>query len=452
MFNTFIDSLPAYRRTNWRTWDYSILNNSPVIHRQSNIDHLLYSRLVITADTETSKGEGTEDNHIVIWAVHIQFEHNLIVTLYGRKPSELPLCLQKIKNNIPANKMYVFWHNLGYDWVFTRKFILKNWDVPEYQLNLKPHCPILIEFMNGITMRDSLPLAQRSLDKWGADLCIEHSKRSGSWDYDKIRHQQGTKITSREMGYLEYDVLALGDCLQKTMDTLKCNITTLPYTATGIPRRDTRRIGKKNHAKHTYNNCKQTYDEYIMSEKTYHGGYTHANRYFIDYLVQRSADDPVKCKDFNSSYPARLILDKMPMEGWTHDEDFTIEDIVEASDDYAFMFNLHIVNADLKNGIVMPVLQFSKCTDVLNGLNDNGRLLHADIVEIPVTEIDLKIILEQYTYSKIWATDIMYAEKDYLPRWLTDYIYSLYEDKCKLKGGDPVIYDIQKAKLNSVYG
>lgn len=447
MFKKFIKELPAYTCIPWRMWDFSILNNSPVIHRQSNKDSLLYSRLIITADTETSKGEGTQDNHVVIWAIHIQFNHQLIVTLYGRKPSEFADCIQTLKNSIPANKIYVYFHNWGYDWTFLRKFLIGKFLKPNYQLNLKPHCPLLIEFDNGVIFRDSLPLAQRRLEKWAVDLHTEHVKRSGDWDYSLKRHQN-TPISGLELGYLEGDVVTLGDCIQKTMDILNCNITTLPYTATGMPRRDVQRIGRKNKAKQKYNNRKQTFEEYIFSEKVYHGGYSHGNRHYIDYVVNK----PVECYDFSSSYPSVLIYEKYPAEGWTHTDDYTADDIIAEMDDYAFMFNLHLFNVNLKPGIVMPALQFSKADKVINAVNDNGRLLACDYIQIPITEQDLYIIMQQYDYDKITVSNVHFAEKDYLPRWLTDYIYSLYKDKCELKGGDPVLYDIQKSKLNSVYG
>ena len=39
-----------------------------------------------------------------------------------------------------------------------------------------------------------------------------------------------------------------------------------------------------------------------------------------------------------------------------------------------------------------------------------------------------------------------------MPRWFTDYVYQCFVDKTMLKGGDPVLYSIAKAKLNSLYG
>lgn len=44
------------------------------------------------------------------------------------------------------------------------------------------------------------------------------------------------------------------------------------------------------------------------------------------------------------------------------------------------------------------------------------------------------------------------AVKAYLPRWFTDYVFRLFSEKCTLKGKDPVLYAIAKARLNALYG
>ena len=447
MYKRWLKKLPVYSMCHWDKWAfYNCLNDSPVIHRQSNIDPLLYSRLIITADTETSKGEGTEHNHIVIWSITISYKDRKIVTLYGRKPSEFVKCLTKVKDNIPCNRMYVFFHNLSYDWTFLRRYILNMYGRPDYQLNLKPHAPLLIEFNNGIIIRDSLALGQRTLAKWAADLKCEDHKRVNDWDYQKIRHQN-TRLTQAEMGYMEADTVVLGQCINKTMELLNCNITTLPYTATGIPRRDIKRIGKKHNAKGKYNTCLMEYDDYVFAEKVYHGGYSHANRFYVGQLIKGN----IQAFDFSSSYPSVLLTEKYPTDTFMP-IDIDADEIIKLMDEYAFMFNLILVNPVLKMGQPMPVLQLSKCETIVNPLIDNGRVIEASYIKLPITEQDLYIIMQQYNYDAIYTTDVRVAAKAYLPRWLTDYIYQLYYDKCTLKGGDPVIYDIQKAKLNSVYG
>ena len=130
------------------------------------------------------------------------------------------------------------------------------------------------------------------------------------------------------------------------------------------------------------------------------------------------------------------------------------EFILKHADKYAFMFKLIMVKPKLiSNDISMPVLQASKCTKLINPVLDNGRILCAEYLEIYLNEIDLQVIAKQYDLTKRAAvTEVYYAVKDYLPKWFTDYVYECFEAKCKLKGGDPVLYSIAKSRLNALYG
>ena len=132
--------------------------------------------------------------------------------------------------------------------------------------------------------------------------------------------------------------------------------------------------------------------------------------------------------------------------------DCCIDDILE-DDSAAYMFKLIGIDVKLKDyRFPMPALQYSKTVRCINPIVDNGRLLECDYVEIYLNEIDLSVINAQYEFKQHICIEVMAAYKDYLPRWLTDYIYQLFEQKTRLKGGDPVAYAIAKSMLNSVYG
>ena len=104
--------------------------------------------------------------------------------------------------------------------------------------------------------------------------------------------------------------------------------------------------------------------------------------------------------------------------------------ILKQKDKYAFLFKLVLRNPKLKNDdIVMPVLQFSKCTKIINPVTDNGRIIRCDFCEIAMNEVDLALLDAQYDLSGGAAIfDLYYCHKDYLPRWFTDYVYYRYED------------------------
>lgn len=446
----------TYQRVFWTEYDYSQLKVIPKKSLRGNGEKNTYNDVICMIDTETSKKPGVEkivqNNHVVVWSLAMMSYDHLICCLWGDDPEDFIKCIDKIKKQLPGHYFYLYVHNLSYDYVFLRKFMFKAWSFPKKALNTKPHYPIRIEFENGIQLRDSLILAQRSLDKWGRDLDVEHKKAVGQWDYDKIRNQHAKDIyTEDEIEYFCNDVICGVECINKTMRTLNKNISSMPYTATGIPREEVRELAKQNRGHDRFLRRESGYEVLKLLEDCFHGGYTHANRHLLDETIKGD----IKCYDFSSSYPFVMLSEKFPMEKFTPIE-LTPEEILKESHNYAFIFYLVLYKPILKSDdIVMPFIQNSKCRRTLEAVVDNGRILQADLVIIPVTELDFKIIQSQYDYDDIKISDCYFAVKDYLPKWFRDYIYSLYKDKCELKVRDPfdpVLYAIQKAKLNSLYG
>lgn len=435
-----------YKLTEWQEFNYNILSNVMYSARRGRGSNNTVNECIIMCDIETSKKPASSDNHVVAWTMSIRWEHINIVTLYGHKPSEFCRCLRKVHEALNGFETIYYWHNMAYDWVFIRKFMFNEFGYPVEQLNTKPHYPILIKWGNGITFKDSLILAQRSIEKWGKDMDVEHQKAIGKWDYDKLRNQSD-EFTADELEYIEHDTLAGVECIDKLMQMIhKSNIYAIPYTATGIPRADIKAIGAEHKARDRFKKAAMDYADYIIATLVFHGGYTHANRYLIDVLI----DVLVQCYDFSSSYPYCVLSEKYPAERFSKLDNKPIQYILDNADDYAFMFKLtlvHPVIKDLHNP--MPVLQYSKCVASINPILDNGRILEAEYIEIYINEIDLELINAQYNYDKHICSEIRVAHKDYLPRWFTDYIYKLYTDKCTLKSADKVAYNLSKAKLNA---
>lgn len=431
-------------------FDFKRLQYINTIKRAGRGSNDLFNDAVIMADTETSKRKAGYicENYVVAWTISIRAYSSNICTLYGSRPDEMVQTFRKIQQAMEGDKTIIYFHNLSYDYVFLRQFLFEEYGTPRHQLNTKPYYPIFIDFPN-LQLRDSLILAQRSLEKWGNDLKVEHAKASGKWDYDKVRNQSDLdNLTPDELEYIEHDTLCGVECIDSTMQALHKKIYSIPYTATGIPREEARKRGKKNRARDYFLRTCPDYQTQMLQEWVYHGGYTHGNRHCIGWHYKASG------RDFVSSYPTALLLGKYPAEAWHRIEDLTLDDIIKGSDTYAFMFHLKMKKPHLKDDwIPMPVLQYSKCTGVINPVLDNGRILCAAYAEIFTNEIDLKTILEQYDFQEPPTVEFVhYARKDYLPRWFTDLVYDLFVNKTRLKGGDPVLYAIAKAMLNSLYG
>lgn len=447
-----------YECTKWNEFDFSIFDQIMYKYKRGRGSNDSYNDCIVMADTETSKKAPNKkdekgkyipvENHVVAWTISVRAFDVNICTLYGNKPSEFCECLKNMKDRMPGTLLYLYFHNLCYDYLFLRKFLFKYFGTPEKQLNTKPHYPILLQFENGIIIKDSLILAQRGLEKWASDMDVEHKKAVGKWNYDKIRTQNEI-FTPDEIEYIEHDTLSGVECIQKTLDILHKDISSIPYTATGIPREEVRNRGKEHNAHDQFVRQAFTWEQQQIAEMVYHGGYTHGNRHLIE-EVQKGM---IKCYDFASSYPFVLLSEKYACEKFVKTDDCCIDFILENAERYAYMFELVLVDVRLKSDdIVMPALQLSKATNIINPIVDNGRIIAADMMSIWITEQDLIVIHKQYVYKNHICKNVNVACKDYLPRWFTDYIFKLFEDKTMLKGGDKVLYSIAKAKLNSCYG
>ena len=453
-------------------FNYEILNNIMYVTRSGRTKKkTTYNNCIIMCDTETSKkclknsdqkarldsGFTARECHVVAWTISIRAFNMNICTLWGHKPSTFAQTLHKIHTQMMGDITICYFHNLSYDHWFLRRFLYKELGKPCKYLNIKSHYPLFLRFECGIEIRDSLILAQRKLESWADELNVEHKKACGYWNYNKFRTQK-QKYTKRELEYIEHDTLAGVECIDKLMINLNKKVYSMPFTSTGIIRKDLQEIGKAHNAHDFFLSVAPSYDEYLIFTKGFHGGYVHANRFYIDTLITEDIFGLVQCGDFMSSYPFSLLAFKYPMEKFHHMEDCTASDILRSCESCAFIFKFVSYNIELRNpNTSSPSLQFSKCIEksVVNPVIDNGRILKASYLEIYLTEIDLQVIHNQYKAESHTCTGVMYAHKDYLPRWFTDYIYEWFKKKCELsfeKKTKPVDYSISKTKTNGCYG
>lgn len=211
------------------------------------------------------------------------------------------------------------------------------------------------------------------------------------------------------------------------------------------------KLAKKNKQRDLFLRIVPTFNQQDKLECIYHGGYTHANYDIIGWLLS-----DVDAYDFASSYPYVMLSEKYPMEKFTECIDADVDWIIKKSDDYAFIFKLQLFDIKFNSNYTMPTLQTSKCFKIVDGVEDSGRLLSASYVEIYLNEIDLKLIHKHYniTINNSIVSECEMAYKDYLPRWLTDYIFERFQQKTLLKGikDKERLYNIEKTKINGIYG
>ena len=459
--SSYFKNYHKYRMVFWKKFDFELLSRNIMYYRKKGkFQKGTWNDIIIGADTETSKNhvisEDALPNHVCAWTISFRAYHCNIATIYGSKPSEMIEAFKCIRAALKGDEIYVYFHNLPYDYVFLRLFFFREFGTPEKEINTKPHNPILLKFDNGIILKDSLILAGCKLEKWANDLNVHHKKAVGSWDYEKVRDQMEIPdFTRAELRYIENDTLALVECLDAICINLNKNICTIPYTATGIPREEVRERAKKNKGHENFLRQALSFEQMEKVLKLYHGGYSHANRYYIGDIMDL---DLTRGGDFVSSYPFCAIAYKYPSGRFTPlGKNVKPEFILRNKEDYAFIFKVSFINIQLKDELYpMPALQASKCEASINMEVDNGRVIKAGYCTLYLCEVDLEVIAEQYKWDPAsMCTEVECTPKDYLPRWFTDYVFELFEAKCKMKPKkkeDPVNYALSKARLNSLYG
>ena len=420
---------------------------------------------IFTLDTETyvdrkerkikkNKKVKTEYYSEFGYMTDIQVFVENIGVLYIHTWHELNEFFQRVKQTICRNdyeKILIYVHNLAYDYSFLRNFLLRDWGTPSRSLSVKTQSYISIQW-GFFEFRDSFILTQKKLAKLAEDEDVV-KKLEGGYDYRKFRTPFSDR-TDTEIEYCVRDVIALGKALRSIMKNRYVNTATVPLTMTGFPRQKVRKIFQKIKFRTQYLEMLLSDKEYQFFNRTFHGGYVHANRHWIGKLAVN-----VDSYDFASSYPFVMLSEKYPMEKFRPIE-ITPVDIIKTMDKYAYIGVLQLTNVRIKKVKnkfhPMPSISCSKTYEGERYFNhkdiDNGRLLRADVVTMNFIDCDLKVICDVYDFDTIKIGKVMCAKKDYLPYEFRELIHSLFYDKSTKKNSDPINYMIAKSLLNSLYG
>lgn len=157
-------------------------------------------------------------------------------------------------------------------------------------------------------------------------------------------------------------------------------------------------------------------------------------------------------------YPASL-LEKYPSGKWTWRRIHKLEDLERLINDpnMATVCELvfdHIALKDMTDW--HPYISCSRCQVSPRRLLDNGKVISADRLRIACTDIDLRIILDQYDFNWVAILQVMECIKRPLPKWFIVTMRKWYVDKVQLKGDDSFSgkrrYMESKQRLNAIYG
>lgn len=407
-----------------------------------------YKDIITAFDIETTRLEDIEQSIMYIW----QWAFGPDLVVIGRTWDEFTLFCNNINNVLKEDERLIcFVHNLSFEFQFLKgihHFEPEDVFCTDSRKILK--CQI-----GKIEMRCSYLHSNMSLKEYTEKMGAEHSKLSGiEFDYSKKRFPW-TDMTLSELKYCINDVVGLVEAVQIEMAHDHDTIYSFPLTSTGYVRRDAKRALQA--IDHTWiRRGAPDFHVYTLLREAFRGGNTHASRYAAGHLLEFKSSY-IHSVDRSSSYPDVLVNHLYP-EGRFHEvgrcSAFKFNELYNVMG-RAMVFRARFFGIKLKNRLEgVPYIPKDKCRNLLGSVNDNGRVLMADCLEITLTDVDYRIIEDMYTWEDVSYLDVCYTRYRALPKPFTDLINEYYRRKTELKGieGAELDYFRAKAKLNSLYG
>ena len=399
-------------------------------------------QLPIAFDIETSSFYHNNEKRAVMYVWQFAINDNVLI---GRTWQEFLLLLNRLHEyfNLTKNYLYIYVHNLGYEFQFMRKWL--TWkDVFANELRK----PIYAKTTNHFIFRCSYFLSGYSLDTLSKKIGGV-KKLIGYLNYDETRHSE-TFLTKEEIDYCANDVLIVTDYIKQMIEKWH-TVKNIPLTQTGNIRRYTRNECFKNY-RYKWLMRKLTIEplEFIYLKQSFAGGFTHGNANYMNITL-----NDVTSYDITSSYPSVIISEQYPMSKGR-------QVYVKNESEYKKIINKYCVIADVifhnlreKMGVPDNIISLSKTYNRTNDvLTNNGRIVKISRCGITITDVDYKNITMFYDYDKMTIEKCYCYEKSYLPLPIIKTVLELYKEKTELKDvqGKERDYLHSKELLNSVYG
>lgn len=399
-----------------------------------------YLDAVCAFDIETTRLKEIEESIMYVW----QFQLDEDLTVVGREWSEFIELLDRLQIE---QRIMVYVHNLSYEFHFLMSILDF---APEDVFVIKKRKILRAKYRN-IVFRCAYLQTNMSLDEATKKFHVRHQKLSGvEYDYEKVRYPW-TPLTWRELRYCVNDVIGLVEMIKAQMEADGDCLYTIPLTSTGYVRRDVRKAISHS-VRESIEKLLPNADTYVLLREAFRGGNTHANRYYVGGILEN-----VHSADRSSSYPDVQCNCEYPIKPFEAVGDVDLEDLERLiyKRGKACLFRICFEGIRLKDDLWgCPYISYSKCRGVEGVALDNGRVLSADRLATTLTDIDYKIIKDEYDWEAAYPYDLEISSYGPLPRDIIDVTAEYYRLKNQLKGieGQDIYYMKSKNKLNSIYG
>ena len=435
-----------------------IFTKDKIIRKNSKLQ---YYNISISFDIETTSFKVKDEKRAImyVWAMCIDGYF-----IYGRTWEEWLQLLDEIRQaaDISPQLRYVCYiHNLSYETQFFAHYFKFTKVIAN---DIRKPISLLTDY--GLEFRCSYLLSGYSLATL-ADVKLQGriEKLVGDLDYDLLRHSE-TPLTDQEMAYVHNDVQIVYEFIKDEIER-NGNIAKIPLTKTGYVRRllkeecvgppPVRHMRRESRFTQFISWMRRmiinSVQEYHQLLRAFAGGFTHCSC-----INEGKTFSDVTSFDFASSYPAIMLSEEFPISSsrivhFTGTKEEKNEQFRDYLKKYCCVFDIQFTG--LKASISYEhYISSSKCRNLQNYVNDNGRIVSADNLEITITNVDFEIIESCYTWDSMAIRDFRVYNKGYLPKPILECILKLYEAKTELKGveGREIEYGLAKEAINSVYG
>ena len=352
----------------------------------------------------------------------------------------------------------IYVHNLPFEFQFIRNFVTLT---QVFSLERRKVIKCIVN--DAFEFRCSYKLSNMSLKKFVSSTPgALYYKKDGDLDYSIVR-TPSTSLNNEETVYCYNDVRGLREAILHLLKSEHDTLATIPMTSTGYVRREFRSAFNQNPRNH-YKFKELALDPFIYAllKTATRGGNCHCNPTMSGATDERNVFTNVSSYDMSSAYPAVMTQCKFPMSPFIlRANKLSIIDKYIEDGTHALIIDCVFYNLRIKDYHTVPYIPKAKttklCGDPSNDSKkvriDNGRVLQAEVCAMVLTDIDWKIIKSQYVFDDNVEILHLYSSKyDYLPLELREKVVDQYQNKCKLKFGDPYLYNKYKNKINADFG
>lgn len=343
-------------------------------------------------------------------------------------------------------RLVIYVHNLGYEFQFFKKLLNVQ------KVFARNKSALIYAETDHAIYRCSWMLSNMTLAKFcqNSKGC-RFWKKTDTYDYTRKRLPSDS-VDDNDIAYDFCDVVGLCECI---IDRLNVDdIQTIPLTSTGYVRRQFRQVCDTS----LIADLKLDPDMYRLCRQAFRGGDVHYNfNYGVSVLKN------VHSYDKKSSYPYQIICKKYPMSRFL--------EIAPSFDNLkrglrnrkAILCSLSFERLRVKDLSKIAYIDAAHCRNMERVSFDNGRILKADHIDISLTDIDVRIIMDTYDFEHCNVSKMYVANYDFLPDEIRRKTAQMFTEKCKLehlrdnttgnvKEDYSYLYSKKKNEFNSIYG